>query len=70
MGKYKVCNYCHIAFDKNFKYCPSCRRRIEDESPKTNLGFENEGRRHHVGGEACDYCPHCYGTADWCPFDD
>ena len=26
---------------------------------------EGTGRGHH--GAACDICPHCHGTADWCP---
>ena len=29
--------------------------------------YEGSGRAHHAGGLACDYCPHCYGNANWCP---
>lgn len=31
---------------------------------------EGEGRRYGAGGEACDYCPHCDGSKDWCPWMD
>lgn len=67
MGKYGICNSCHIAFDKKNKICPSCGKKIEDEKTLSPLEKEGDGRKHHAGGEACDYCPHCYGNADWCP---
>lgn len=60
-----VCQYCHIAFDKQVKVCPSCGREIKSEQPL--MDKEGEGRKHRAGGEACDYCAHCYGSADWCP---
>ena len=28
---------------------------------------EGSGRAHRAGGSACDYCPYCSGSADWCP---
>ena len=68
MGKYKVCDLCHIAFDNKLKKCPSCGRVIEEK--ETPVYSEGEGRAHGAGGGACDYCPHCYGTADWCPMMD
>ena len=65
-----VCNYCHIAFDKQLTKCPSCGREVVDENRKSYLNQEGEGRKHGAGGEACDYCSHCYGSADWCPLMD
>lgn len=32
--------------------------------------FEGERRKHFAGGLACNYCPHCFGNKDWCPFMD
>ena len=31
---------------------------------------EGNGRFHHAGGSACDYCSHCNGSAGWCPLMD
>lgn len=70
MSKYKVCNLCHIAFDSRLNNCPSCGNRIYEEKEKRPTNTEGAGRALGVGGEACDYCPHCYGTADWCPIMD
>jgi hypothetical protein len=33
-----------------------------------NEDREGSGRIHEVGGDACDVCPFCYGTKDWCPY--
>lgn len=60
-----VCQYCHIAFDKQINKCPSCGRKVESKMPIRDK--EGEGRKHRAGGEACDNCAHCYGSADWCP---
>ena len=69
MGKYKVCEICHIAFDKELDSCPKCGRIVNDRllHEKTD---EGNGRQHHAGGEACNYCPHCVGNANWCPYMD
>ena len=42
------------------------------EKPKVD-NFRNRvgsGRYYGTGGEACDYCGACFGTADFCPFMD
>jgi len=31
---------------------------------------EGQGRKAGAGGAACDFCPHCYGNANWCPLMD
>lgn len=67
MGKYKICNSCHIAFDRNLDKCPSCGRAIVNEEERINSHKEGNGRKYGTGGDACAYCPHCYGNADWCP---
>lgn len=66
MGKYKVCNDCHLAFDSRMERCPSCGKRIKekDESTVTEEGL---GRKFGAGGSACDYCAYCFGSPDWCP---
>ncbi|MCH5257003.1 MAG: hypothetical protein J1D87_06895 [Lachnospiraceae bacterium] len=70
MGKYKICQCCHIAFDKRLNECPSCGRTVVDENEKSYLNKEGNGRKYGAGGDACDYCPHCYGNANWCPIMD
>ena len=65
-----VCNSCHIAFDKHLSKCPGCGREVVDENKKSDLNREGAGRKYRAGGAACDYCAHCYGSADWCPFMD
>lgn len=70
MSKYKVCKYCNIAFNKDLDKCPKCKRPVADPDMPIYEDKEGEGRAHHAGGEACDYCPHCYGSADWCPIMD
>ena len=70
MGKYKLCNSCHIVFDKRLKNCPSCGKIIYDEDEKQMASYvysEGSGRAAGAGGEACNYSPHCYGSGDWCP---
>jgi|GEM_PF-2970189 len=63
-----VCYYCHIAFDKSTENCPICNRKVKhDTTIPHHEVHEGEGRMREVGGEACDYCPFCYGNADWCP---
>lgn len=63
----KVYNNCHVAFDDSLEKCPICKRSIQKNSEKEEEGL---GRKYGAGGEACDYCPHCYGRQDWCPFMD
>lgn len=70
MGKYKICDYCHIAFDKRLKLCPSCNREIQDKKILQNSTKEGNGRIHHTGGKACDYCAYCCGDEHWCPIMD
>lgn len=72
MGRYKICNDCHVAFDKRLNRCPRCKHIVEDASQHEEYEeyTEGTGRQYHAGGEACDYCPHCYGSADWCPYMD
>lgn len=65
-----VCKICHIAFDKRLTKCPSCGREVGDENKKPYINQEGFGRKYRAGGEACDYCAHCYGSADWCPLMD
>ena len=31
---------------------------------------EGIGRKYGTGGDACNYCGVCHGTADWCPLMD
>ena len=68
-GKYHVCTRCNLAFIKEIDSCPRCDVTDEDgyfrESGGINYFAEGTGRGHH--GAACDICPHCHGTADWCP---
>ena len=70
MGRYKVCEGCHIAFDKRLKVCPSCGREIMGENVQKVWNEEGEGRKYYAGGESCNYCDHCYGSANWCPYMD
>ncbi len=70
MGKYKICNCCHSAFDSKLEKCPICGRKIETEKGRISSRKEGDGRIHHAGGAACEYCPHCEGNANWCPFMD
>lgn len=65
-----VCNFCHIAFDKELTECPICGREVVDESKKQYLTQEGVGRKYGAGGAACNYCAHCYGNANWCPLMD
>lgn len=67
MGKYKICNDCHLAFDNKREKCPSCGRIIKDNNYEQNLKKEGSGREYRTGGEACDYCLHCYGDENYCP---
>ena len=69
-SKYKICSYCHVAFDSKLEKCPECHRIISSKESVSYADKEGNGRKYHVGGEACDYCPHCYGSADWCPIMD
>lgn len=71
MGKYNVCENCHIAFYKELDgdCCPKCGRIVNDESWH-EINTEGDGRQHHAGGDACNYCPHCVGNANWCPYMD
>lgn len=70
MGKYKICKICHIAFDKKLDVCPSCGKAIIEEGKLINSNAEGNGRKYRSGGDACNYCSHCYGNKDWCPFMD
>ena len=67
MRRYKVCPDCHMAFDKNLDHCPSCKKKIGDMDAPRPEYTEGSGRRFRAGGAACDYCPHCCGSSDWCP---
>ncbi|MBR1646083.1 MAG: hypothetical protein IJ685_04810 [Selenomonadaceae bacterium] len=68
-GKYHVCTRCNLAFIKEIDCCPRCDVTDEDnyysEIDANNYYAEGSGRDCH--GAACDICPHCHGTADWCP---
>jgi len=75
--KFKICPVCGAEFDFQLNWCPACQNFLQMLSdtlrPKEKFvdkfGFEEgAGRLYHAGGEACEYCPHCQGTADWCPF--
>jgi len=68
MGK-KVCNNCHIAFDSRLRECPECHQIIDENKQFASIQ-EGTGRKAGAGGEACNYCPHCYGNSDWCPIMD
>ena len=66
---YKICNRCHIAFDSRMKKCPSCGKEVPSnlEEMLSAQHQEGSGRRNMAGGAACNLCPHCYGSGDWCP---
>ena len=67
----KICNYCHVAFDEKLEKCPICKRSVQENSDINKKEYrEGLGRKYGVGGEACDYCPHCYGNENWCPYMD
>ena len=67
MEKYKVCPSCHVAFDARLEQCPSCGKKVPDLRERRAADSEGSGRAFRAGGAACDLCPHCYGSADWCP---
>lgn len=64
-----ICHYCNIAFDKNIRVCPQCGKEVRFDGKNVKLYKEtyHEGPR-VAGGIACDYCGHCYGSYNWCPF--
>ncbi len=69
MKNYKMCRRCNVVFDKSLRYCPVCKIEVPDEKPDT-IQREGEGRKYRAGGDACNYCPHCDGSRDWCPLMD
>ena len=48
----------------------SARPRVRNLRDKHDGTKEGEGRRYRTGGIACDMCPFCHGTRDWCPIVD
>lgn len=66
----KVCYQCHIAFDASLDRCPKCHKEVIIDNNDYADVREGKGRAYGVGGMACDLCPHCYGSSDWCPFMD
>ncbi len=51
------------------EYAPNVEITVKQPVTK-NECKEGSGRSYGAGGEACDYCPHCYGNKDWCPYMD
>ena len=68
------CKYCDGTFHETTEVCPFCNKPITEKIVMDD-GFEDpyddikecEGRRYRTGGIACDMCPFCHGTRDWCP---
>ena len=70
---YHTCANCKLLIPKTQKKCPLCGCRtfrkyyytIRKPSFKSPHYKSGTGRGYH--GAACDICPVCYGTPDWCP---
>ena len=71
-----VCPKCKRAYVKWIDVCPKCKTPIGNNDifgNSRNYYFEQkegEGRKYGAGGAACNYCPYCNGTKDWCPIMD
>lgn len=65
MKRITFCNSCHAGFFDSVKVCPNCGTPVEGDD-SNDSSSEGEGRMFRAGGAACDSCPHCYGSDDWC----
>lgn len=77
MSVINYCVFCRINFvtnSKKLKICPICKNpmKIYKNNHRKKIIYEEEGigRKYGAGGDACNYCPHCHGTEDWCPYID
>ncbi len=81
MSTVGYCEFCKKEFLGSAGNCPICHRPMksrifQSEQKKSAKSSRNSrirtgsGRSYGAGGAACQYCPVCYGTADWCPFMD
>lgn len=69
---YKTCASCKLLIPKTQKKCPLCGGVAFNkyyyclrEPSLSHRHRAGTGRGYH--GEACDICPTCHGTPDWCP---
>ncbi|MBR1728873.1 MAG: hypothetical protein IJ728_14865 [Selenomonadaceae bacterium] len=71
------CIFCNVVFvtnNKKIKKCPICHKPMKisrNGYKQSNYVLqEGEGRQYRTGGAACDFCPHCHGNRNWCPYMD